>query len=136
MIDDLGLLPAVKWLTDEQKNLSDMTVDLKVIGNERRFKPEAELLLFRIVQEALANVRRHADASKVEVVLEFTENKTVVTITDNGKGFQLPKAEGDLPRLGKLGLLGMEERARLLNGRLKVQSELGTGTTINIEAPI
>ncbi len=136
MIDDLGLLPAVKWLTDEQKNLSDMTVDLKVIGNERRFKPEAELLLFRIVQEALANVRRHANASKVEVILEFTKNKTMVTITDNGKGFQLPKAEGDLPRLGKLGLLGMEERARLLNGRLKVQSELGTGTTINIEAPI
>jgi len=136
MIDDLGLLPAVKWLIDEQKQLSDMNIDLKVVGKERRLGPDTELLLFRIVQEALANVRRHAEASKVETVLKFDEGEMVITVTDDGKGFQLPKAQEDLSRLGKLGLLGIEERARLLNGRLKVQSELGMGTTMTVAVPI
>jgi PAS domain S-box-containing protein len=136
MIDDLGLLPAVKWLTGELEVVSGMSVDLKVVGDERRFNPEAELVLFRIVQEALANVRRHAEASKVEVLLEFAKDKTMVTISDNGKGFQMPEALGDMSRLGKLGLIGMEERVRLLSGRLAVKSEIGIGTTVTVVIPV
>jgi len=136
VIDDLGLLPAVKWLTDELKVVSGMSVDLRVVGSERRFNPEAELALFRVVQEALANVRRHAEATDVKVILEFTEDKTTVTISDNGKGFQLPKARGDMSRLGKLGLIGMDERVRLLSGKLSVKSEIGLGTTVTVEAPV
>jgi len=136
MIDDLGLLPAVEWLTGELKHQSGMSVDLKVIGTERRFSPEVDLLLFRIVQESLNNARRHADASQVQVVLEYAEDKTVVTISDNGKGFKLPEASGEMSRLGKLGLIGMEERARLLGGKLTMQSELGKGTTITVVVPV
>jgi len=136
MIDDLGLLPAVKWLKEELEVVSGMSVDLKVVGDERRFNPEAELVLFRIVQESLANVRRHAEASKVEVLLEFAGDKTIVTVSDNGKGFQMPKALGDMSRLGKLGLIGMEERVRLLRGKLVVKSEVGIGTTVTVMVPV
>ena len=136
VIDDLGLFPAVTWLIGELGVVSGMSVDLKVVGVERRFNPETELVLFRIVQEALANVRRHAEASKVEVILEFAEDKTIVTISDNGKGFQMPKALGEMSRLGKLGLVGMEERVRLLGGRLTVKSDAGIGTTITVIVPV
>ena len=136
VIDDLGLLPAAQWLAGEFKSESGMKVDLRVVGNERRFSPEVELLLFRMVQEALANVRRHAEALTVEVLLEFAEGKTTVTIRDDGKGFQLPKVLGELAHRGKLGLIGMEERVRLLGGTLTVQSELGKGTTITAELPV
>jgi len=136
MIDDLGLLPAVKWLKEESEVVSEMSIDLKVVGDERRFNPEVELVLFRIVQESLANVRRHAEASKVEILLEFARDKTTVTISDNGKGFQMPEALGDMSRLGKLGLIGMEERVRLLRGSLTVKSEVGVGTTVTVMVPI
>lgn len=136
VIDDLGLLPAVKWLVDELKAVSGMSVDLKVVGSERRFNPETELVLFRVAQEALANVRRHAEASDVKVILEFAEDKTKVTISDNGKGFQVPKAAAEMSRLGKLGLIGMAERVRLIGGKISVNSGTDIGTTVSIEVPI
>jgi len=110
--------------------------DLKVLGGERRFLPEVESLLFRIVQEALNNIRRHAQASEAQVVMEFAEDRTKVTISDNGRGFELSGRVDDLPRSGKLGLAGIQERARLLGGSLDVKSEPSKGATIVVEAPI
>ena len=110
--------------------------DLKVLGRERRFLPEVESLLFRIVQEALNNIRRHAQASEAQVVMEFAEDRTKVTISDNGRGFELSGRVDDLPRSGKLGLAGIQERARLLGGSLDVKSEPSKGATIVVEAPI
>jgi len=101
-----------------------------------RLSSEAEILIFRIVQEAVNNVGRHAEASYVEVTVEFYEDKIVVTVRDNGKGFELPRMLGELARIGKLGLAGMEERARLLGGNLRVQSEPGKGTTVVTSAPV
>jgi signal transduction histidine kinase len=110
-----------------------ISADLKVLGEERRFSPEVELLLFRIVQEALNNIRRHAHASETQALMEFTEGKVKVTITDNGRGFTLSGNVDDLPRSGKLGLAGMHERVRLLGGIIEVKSELGKGTTLIVE---
>jgi len=107
-----------------------------VLGGERRFSPEVESLLFRIVQEALNNIRRHAQASEAQVVMEFAEDRTKVTISDNGRGFELSGRVDDLPRSGKLGLAGIQERARLLGGSLDVKSEPSKGATIVVEAPI
>jgi len=95
-----------------------------------------ELIIFRIVQEALRNVEKHAQASRVEVRIEFAKGKTKVTIRDNGKGFDLKRGLADLPRAGKLGVAGMEERVRLLNGTMTIESEPGKGTRVMIEAPI
>jgi len=136
MLDDLGLLATLRWLTNRQKEQYGIEADLRVLGSERRLLPETELTLFRIIQEALRNTERHAEASKAEVEIEFGEGKIRVSISDNGKGFELSGGLADLPRTGKLGLAGMEERARLLSGNMRIQSEPGKGTTVMIEVPV
>ena len=136
ILDRLGLLPALEWLASDVAKHSGITVEVKTDGAERRVAPEAELVLFRIVQEALRNVWRHSQASTAQVTVEFRDNKTRMTVKDDGKGFDLRASMGDLTRDGKLGLAGMQERARLLGGSLTVESEPGKGTTVTIEAPI
>lgn len=136
ILDDLGLLPALEWLTDDLKERSSVEANLRVLGTQRRLPSEAELLLFRIIQEAVTNVRRHAQASKVEVTVEFGEAETRAIVRDNGTGFEPPKTLGDLSRVGKLGLIGMQERAQLLGSSLKIRSKLGAGTTVVVEAPV
>lgn len=136
ILDDLGLLPALEWVTDDLKSTYWIEVDLKVLGNERRLFPETELLLFRIVQEALRNIAKHAEATRAEVEVTFDEDKIAVTISDNGKGFEPPESLGALTPTGKLGLAGMQERVQLLGGRLKLESKPGEGTKIFVEAPV
>jgi two-component system sensor histidine kinase DegS len=127
------LIPALRSLIKDLQESNGVNANLKVIGDERRFSPEVELLIFRIVQEAFNNIRRHAYASEVNLLMELTEDKIKVTISDNGQGFELQGRVDDLPRIGKLGLIGIQERARLLNGTLEVKSEIGKGTTLIIE---
>jgi len=136
MLDDLGLLATLRWLTNRQKEQYGIEADLRALGSERRLLPETELTLFRIIQEALRNIERHAEASKAEVEIEFGEGKIRVSISDNGKGFELSGGLADLPRTGKLGLAGMEERARLLGGNMRIQSKPGKGTTVMVEVPV
>jgi two-component system sensor histidine kinase DegS len=136
ILDDLGLLPALEWLASDLTDHFGISIGVAVLGSERRFSSEAELLLFRIAQEALRNVWRHSKASRAWVTVEFEVGKTILTIRDNGKGFELPKRVSDLASTGKLGLAGMEERARLLGGSLTLQSKLGMGTTVTVEVPI
>ena len=136
ILDDLGLLPALEWVTEDLKSTYWIEVDLKVLGDERRLFPETELLLFRIVQEALRNIAKHAEATRAEVEVKFAEDKVAVTISDDGKGFEPPESLGALTPTGKLGLAGMQERVQLLGGRLKLESEPGKGTKIFVEAPV
>ena len=136
MLDDLGLLATLRWLVGESSGRCGIEVDLKVVGVERRLPSEVEFTLFRIVQEAVRNIERHSQALKAEVNVEFSEGKTRVSVSDNGKGFQLSGSLVDLVHTGKLGLAGMEERARLLNGSIKIESEPGKGTTVMVEIPI
>ena len=136
MLDDLGLLATLRWEVSDFEKRSGTKADLIVKGNERRFATEVELLTFRIIQEALRNVEKHAEASKVEVKIEFGEGKTGILVADDGKGFDPGESLADLPRLGKLGLAGMEERVRLLNGRIKIESVLGKGTRVVVELPL
>ncbi|TRZ94091.1 MAG: PAS domain S-box protein [Dehalococcoidia bacterium] len=135
ILDDLGLIPSLEWLCSEMRKENGTDTKVQVIGSERRFPPEVELMLFRIIQEALRNVARHSAASEAQVTVIFNEQMTKVTIEDNGKGFALPETITDLSRLGKLGLAGMQERARLLGGSLKVESECGKGTRVITEVP-
>ncbi|MBA7648983.1 Oxygen sensor histidine kinase NreB [subsurface metagenome] len=135
VLDDLGLIPALRSLAKSLQESDGIGTDLKVLGGERHFSPEVELLLFRIVQEALNNIRGHAQASEAQVVIEFAEDRIKVTISDNGRGFELLGRVDDLPRSGKLGLAGIQERARLLGGTIEVQSTLGKGTTLIVEIP-
>lgn len=135
-LDRLGLLPALEWLASRVSENSGINVEVKIHGAGRRLSAEVELLLFRIVQEALSNIWRHSEASRADVVIAFDEGRTRIAIKDNGKGFDLPDSVGDLAKDGKLGMAGMQERARLLGGSVNVESQPGKGTTVTIEAPI
>jgi len=136
VLDDVGLVAALRWTIRELETGYGIESSLQVCGAERRFSKEAELNLFRIVQEALRNIGKHSYASKTEVVIEFEDGKTIVSIRDNGVGFGAPKEITALSRSGKLGLVGMQERVRLLGGRLEIKSEPGKGTSVIVDAPI
>jgi PAS domain S-box-containing protein len=136
IIDDLGLLPALEWVTDEIKRTYWVDVTLTISGDERRLLPEAELLLFRVVQEALRNIARHARATKSDVIVEFHKNKITLTVKDDGIGFQPPENLGALPHMGKLGIIGMQERVKLMDGSLLLESSPGKGTKVMVEVPI
>jgi two-component system, NarL family, sensor histidine kinase DegS len=136
IIDDLGLLPAVKWLVKQKSEESGINIALKINGKEQRLMPEMELILFRIIQEALNNVTKHARATKADVQIEFTGLHVIASIHDNGKGFELPETVGDLSHAGKLGLVGMQERVSLINGSLIIKSEKDRGTLVTVSVPI
>ena len=135
VLDDLGLIPAIDWLIPELANHYKLKFELKINGEPRRFPPEAELVLFRIIQESLRNVGKHAMASQVWVTVDFTPESTVFAIKDNGRGFHPPDRIGDLAVSGKLGLTGMQERAQLIGAKLLIKSVPGEGTTVTVELP-
>jgi two-component system sensor histidine kinase DegS len=136
VLDDLGLLPALEWLTSDLTEHFGIAVEMKVQGSVRRFSPEVELVLFRIAQEALRNVWKHSGASKARVTLKFGDGRAVLTVEDEGKGFALPERMDALTVAGKLGLVGMQERAQLIGGKLNLKSKPGRGTTLTLEVPV
>ena len=135
-LDNLGLVPALKWLGADVSRYSGVAIAVNVHGNERKLPDEADLVLFRIAQEALQNVRKHSQATSAEITLEFSDGKTRLTIADNGKGFESPQDISNLPRHGKLGLAGMQQRAQLIGGILKVTSRPREGTILVAELPV
>jgi len=136
IIDDLGMLPAVTWLVKQKSEESGVHTELKINGKEQRLLPEMELILFRIVQEALNNIGKHSRATHAEVSIDFDTSKVEVWIRDNGKGFELPRTVGDLSSTGKLGIVGMQERVSLLNGSLDIKSEIDGGSTVHVTVPL
>ncbi|MFC1763578.1 sensor histidine kinase [Planctomycetota bacterium] len=134
-LDHLGLVAALEGLTDNLGSENIKTA-FRVTGDVQRLTPEEELILFRIVQEALSNVRRHSSASQALVQLRFLPHNLRVTIEDNGHGFKVPAQIDHLVSAGKLGLIGMYERARMLSGTLIVQSNPNEGTTITVHMEI
>jgi PAS domain S-box-containing protein len=135
LLDDLGLLSTIRWLTADTEHRTHIEVKLNVSGIERRLAAHVELAIFRIIQEALRNVEKHASATQVDVSVEYAGGKINIEIADNGKGFKLAGDVGDLPRDGRLGLMGMKERVNLLGGEITITSEANQGTRVHIELP-
>ena len=135
VLDDLGFVAAIRGLT---RNLQETGVaaGLRVSGSPYRVSPEEELVLFRIAQESLNNVRRHADASKATVQVSFNHDSVHMVIEDDGQGFEAPSKFVDLVASGRLGLIGMHERARILGGTLRIESESGEGTRVVVDVPV
>ena len=103
---------------------------LWITGERRRLPPDVELALFRIAQEALNNVKRHAEATEVVINVEFLDGAVEMAVHDNGKGFTLTAPVEELWTSGHLGLIGMREHARLLGGALTIQSQPQLGTKV------
>jgi signal transduction histidine kinase len=130
LLDDLGLIDAVSWLVSELKSRTALSVDMVVTGPRQRLSERDELLIFRVVQEALRNVERHADATHVQVGLDFGSDKLMVEVEDNGKGMRLNGESAKRSWEAGLGLRGMDERTKLLKGMLVTKSGPGAGTRI------
>ncbi|MFQ6122759.1 MAG: sensor histidine kinase, partial [Dehalococcoidales bacterium] len=133
ILDNVGLLPAIRWLTDRLNEEEMINGNVVIKGVERGFSSESEVTIFRIVQEALNNVRRHSQATHVLITVEFSPKSVKIVVSDNGKGFILNKTVGDLAAEGKLGIIGMQQRAKFLNGNFDIYSEPGKGTSVSIE---
>lgn len=134
VLDDLGLLPALLWQFERYTTRTQIQVDFQHAGLERRPCPsEVETAAYRIVQEALTNVARHAEASEAQVRLWVEGGKLLVRIEDQGRGFEPTITLG--PEESS-GLAGMHERAMLLGGRLRIESSPGAGTRIQAELPL
>jgi two-component system sensor histidine kinase UhpB len=129
---ELGLLPAVELLL-ERPSEEGPHVTITVQGNERRLAPQSELAVFRIVQEAWNNIRRHAAATRSDFAFVYTTDGLDVTITDDGVGFALP-ADMDAPDQ-HWGIRGMRERAELTGGALEISSAPGRGTQLQLHIP-
>jgi PAS domain S-box-containing protein len=132
ILDDLGLVPALEWLISDLERSYNIRTTVAISGSQRRLTPEIELAVFRIAQEVLSNVRRHSLASSVAMNLDFGPDALTLVIKDNGQGFDIPQRTSDLALSGKLGIIGMRERARLIGGTIIVQSEKGAGTTVTL----
>ena len=131
MLDDLGLLPALLWHLEHYSAHTQVRVDFKHSGLEkRRFGPAVETAAYRIVQEALTNVARHAQVSEATVRLSTHQQTLLIEIEDKGKGFN---TESVLSASETSGLAGMRERAVLLGGGLKIESRPGGGTRLTAE---
>jgi len=136
ILDDLGLLPTLEELTASLNRQDGLRAEFRVKGEERRLSSEMELTLFRIAQEALNNVRKHADADHVITTVEISEGAVKMTVEDDGRGFSPPTLTDHPTAATKLGLIGMHERARLLGGSLAVKSKPGQGTKIVVNVPV
>ena len=135
ILDDLGLAASLEWIADKLIAEESINVEVKIDTPKYNFPPEVQLTLFRIAQEAVGNVRKHAGASRLVIRLETRPDKVRLIISDNGKGFTVPERLSDLGISGRLGLTGMQERAQLLGGSLFITSEPGKGTTLRVEIP-
>jgi two-component system, NarL family, sensor histidine kinase DevS len=129
-LDDFGLVPALERLVDTFREQTGIEVDLEPRLGDERLPPDVETTLYRITQEALTNVVKHAHANRVSIVLTRRDGSVSAVIEDDGRGFAEAEGTGN-----GLGLLGMHERVGLVDGRLTIESSPGAGTTLSIEVP-
>lgn len=135
-LDDLGLVPALRQCTSDFSRNLRIPINFEARGFRGRLQPHVEIALYRIVQEALTNIAKHAQATQISVTLEHNGESVRAMVTDNGRGFDLKAIldSGDLDR--GLGLFGMQERASLLGGSFTIDTDLGRGTSICVEVPL
>ena len=136
MLDDLGLVASVRWQLDRTARLAGFVGHFTANPPEIRLPPEMETECFRIAQEALTNVVRHAGARQVDVALSRHGERLDLIVHDDGAGFDVAAAHRHAARGGSLGLLGMQERAALLGGRITIEAGPGLGTKVHLRVPL
>ncbi len=132
VLDDLGLEAALQRHIQDYRRRFHLDIDFIAVGLDERLPSATETALYRIVQEGLTNIARHAQAHTASILLERRNGRVRVIIEDDGQGFALQQAVGS----GRLGLYGMRERAELLDGTFTIESEPGQGTSIFVEVPL
>jgi two-component system, NarL family, sensor kinase len=136
MLDELGLVPTLRWLTRTFQQRTGIAVELVCEGLEGDLPPDLETLVFRVAQESLANVARHAKAPKAAVHVRRSAGRLFLAVRDDGAGFDVESAlrAGEDGRGS--GLRGMRDRIQLFRGRFSVRSAPGAGATVEVEVPL
>ena len=134
-LEDLGLVTALEMLSREAGQAMGLQVEFHKMGPERRLPAAVELAFYRIAQEALNNISRHAQASTASLTFSFLPGEVVLEVSDNGRGFEVPKSPAEFAPSGHFGLLGLYERAELIGASLKIQSTPGQGTHLTVGLP-
>lgn len=132
MIDDLGLIPTIRWYVGEFEERSEMEVNLRIKLKEEDIKDDLKISLYRIIQESLTNVARHSHASKVIINFKRIQNNIQLEVIDNGIGID----EDEVHKPDSFGMIGMKERIQLIGGSFEVSGERGKGTTIKVTIPL
>ena len=134
-LEDLGLVPALDMLARDTGRNLQIPITFQTTGTERRLLPIEELALYRMGQEALSNIVRHAHAAHVQLDLHFATDYTTLTIHDDGVGFDVPESPAEMAATGHFGLLGIQERAELIGARITIKSAPQVGTKLIITLP-
>ena len=135
ILDNFGLVSGVRWLVNNCNSQNGCYVDVAVIGEERKMSSLSEVTVFRVVQEALANIQRHAHARSGTVSLEFEGDRLLLQIKDDGVGFRPPDRLAAFVVKSKLGMIGMEQRILSIGGEMLLHSDPGEGTRIWASIP-
>jgi len=135
-LEDLGLPSALQMLADDAGAAARLHIELMSTGEPRRLSPEQEIAVYRIAQEALSNIARHARARSAKMEMSFERDRFTLVIEDDGTGFTVPVPGADLDSGPRYGLMGMQERAELINAKLTLDSVPGGGTSVGLEVPL
>ena len=136
LLDTLGLVPAIRQLAETRLQPLEMSVNVETRGTEIRFPSEIEAALFRFIQGAIGNIAQHSKAGEVTILLEFRKDELLITVKDNGQGFDVSEIT-DVEESGRgRGLFSMRERIGFLNGTSGIESEIGKGTTVWAKIPL
>ncbi len=135
ILDNFGLVSGVRWLVNNSNSMNGCHLDVAVIGEERKMSSLSEVTAFRVVQEALNNIQRHAHAKRGTVSLEFEDRRLLLRVKDDGVGFQPPDRLAAYVAKSKLGIIGMEQRVLSVGGEMHVDSSPGEGTRIWASVP-
>jgi signal transduction histidine kinase len=136
VLDDLGLMPAIRWYAERYLEPVGIAVRCECAEIEERFRPEFEIAVFRVVQEAITNIVKHARAETVLIECEPSGGDLVIDIEDDGAGFDPHEVATSPDSQRGLGLLGMRERVELLGGTVKIDSAPGRGTHVSVRVPL
>ena len=134
-LEELGLTHAVRQSLEELKT-DGLICKYNQVGTPIRLPLSVEIAVYRVVQETLTNIRKHANATRVSLRMRFEEDKLLVEIRDNGAGFNLSQTLSSAIDVGRVGLLGMKQRVEMLGGDMKIKTREGAGTAVFLNFPI
>ncbi len=132
VLDNLGLVSAIKWLVDNLSEETGAAIDLNINGEPHGLTQDENVAVFRMIQEVLNNIKKHSSANRVSVTMDFDAGGIMIVIKDNGQGFELADDVHRYGLSGKLGILGMHERAQSIGAVLRIDSNKGRGTKVTI----
>jgi signal transduction histidine kinase len=132
ILDDLGLFPAIEWQVEEFQNRTGINCQLDIEGEMHLIDDEVSIAVFRIFQETLTNITRHANATQTIIKLFCSDKYLTLEVQDNGKGISAEQLYG--PR--SLGILGMRERVHILRGEFEISGEASKGTKVQVKIPL